>query len=80
MAKLMVVKPTYNQKFDVCTSFFDVIYLLFLFLGADVLNQLARMKAQLQSESKRVEQDLRKQEVEPEVYDSRLYQKPITPA
>lgn len=36
---------------------------LTLILGADVLNQLARMRQQLQTERKRVETDLRKEEV-----------------
>ena len=40
--------------------------------GADVLNQLAKMKQQLKNESKRVEADLRNEQEEPEVYDPRL--------
>ena len=41
-----------------------------------MLNQLAKLKQQLQSESKRVETDLRSTQKEPEVYDPRLYQRP----
>jgi hypothetical protein len=44
--------------------------------GADVLNQLARMRQQLQSERKRVETDLQKEETEPKIYDPRVYAKP----
>jgi len=45
--------------------------------SANVLNQLARMRQQLQSERARVEGDLQKQtNDEPEVYDPRLYSKP----
>ncbi|ELT94634.1 hypothetical protein CAPTEDRAFT_225871 [Capitella teleta] len=44
--------------------------------SADVLNQLARMRQQLQTERKRVETDLRKEESEPKIYDPRTYSKP----
>ena len=46
-------------------------------VGADVLNQLARMRQQLQSERVRVERDLERQVDEPEVYDPRIYSKPM---
>ena len=44
--------------------------------SADVLNQLARLRQQLQNEGKRIEVELNVEQKEPQVFDERLYQRP----